>query len=198
MKLNPKKINISESDIEDYFYENPEKVELFDEHVVSWLFRQMKLPSGIADLVGITNLGTVLVVELKNTDINSNALTQVKRYEYDLSSIMYKAGEEFGYFIPVIKSAVIGKGIDDKTFFEANALGIYVMNFSVEIYVPSVSPLSWKREFQEKINSQYSEIAKSPEVVNAVSALFEKASDRLTSLSAFDETLDSIEEKYND
>ena len=79
----------TEKDLEDYLYKYPEEI-----GVDKWIGRQFRLPSGVADLVGICGIKEeearpcVIVVELKKGVLNPNAIAQVSRYANDMRSVI--------------------------------------------------------------------------------------------------------------
>lgn len=136
MLIDPNKVNLSEADIESWLYENPSKLVLVPSYsyVKRWVARQMVVPSGRIDLLGITNNGLPVVVELKNVPIDSAALAQVCRYAYDIENI--------GDFRRECIKVVIGKGgIGKSVMHEAEAMGVWAFSFDVHL---SASLSSWK------------------------------------------------------
>lgn len=77
-------MNFSEKELEDWFFSNPQEFY----KPVEWQQRQLKLPSGIADVVGIGTdgytEGDIFVVELKAVELKSRDICQVIRYREDL------------------------------------------------------------------------------------------------------------------
>lgn len=94
MNVDPRKINLSEKDLEDYLFENPGLVKMpfTFEPIERWFGRQLHVPSGIIDLIGVTVSDRIAVVELKNTEIFSSHLTQVCRYAVDIENAIMQAG----------------------------------------------------------------------------------------------------------
>src|SRR5690349_1304072 len=81
--------NHSEKDVEGWLYAHPETVRLGTSwQVKQWIGRQYKLPSGIADLIGVNEDGTVVVVEIKNVPADARAIAQVCRYAEDVRAIL--------------------------------------------------------------------------------------------------------------
>jgi len=87
--IDERKVNLAEADIEQWLWENPGAVQIdiwgSQDCVDVWIGRQVAVPSGVIDLLGRTADGTIVVVEVKNTQIQSGALTQVRRYTFDRS-----------------------------------------------------------------------------------------------------------------
>jgi hypothetical protein len=139
MNIDINKVNLAEKDIENWLFENPHElgVGYMGEYMVErWIARQYPLPSGIADLVGISGHGLVVVVEVKNVPISKAAVLQVCRYANDLDDI---SGNRSGYYTldsnlrRGISRILIGPSIDDQTFNEAMAVGVEVIAFGVEM-----------------------------------------------------------------
>lgn len=165
MIINSNKVNLSEEDIENWLWENQPS------YITKWLGRQVKLPSGIADLIGIHKDGDIAVIELKNIEIDSAALTQVCRYAKDMENIMDRFccthyTEEYMYEHgmlgqTIIQKYVIGKGIpSDKVIFEANALDVNVGFFSVD-YSIKLSGVVFTDEKMNEIDQEIIFVANS-------------------------------------
>lgn len=158
--IDPSNVHILERDIEEFLWKNPES--LFDSarnpFVKSWLGRQVALPSGIADLVGVNRVNSLVVVEVKNTPITSEALAQVCRYSYDLENI---ESHLFDYTEtrPVWK-IVVGSGKhENKIQFEADALSIILITFDVRLTLDLSGPYHWSREFGEELKINYEQLS---------------------------------------
>lgn len=127
-----------EKDIEDYLWDNPGALDctLAPFGVSQWVERQMRLPSGIADLVGICNyrgsneFPSPIVVELKLNQINSDALTKVSRYAADIEEILDSMVDWPTREYARVSKMVIGSQISNTVFAEAQALGISVLTYS--------------------------------------------------------------------
>lgn len=140
MAFNIARLNLSERDIEDWLYENPQSVSLKNELFVvdRWIGRQYKLPSGIADLVGWTSSEHIIVAEIKNVPADGKAIAQVCRYAHDIANI---AQRHWGYHWvndvgPYIPKVVIAPSFDSMTtYFEAEACGVFLLEFSVSLTV---------------------------------------------------------------
>lgn len=165
MKIDISRLNLSEKDIEDWLYENPNRVTTTWGIVTEWIGRQYHLPSGIADLIGVTDGGMVVLIEVKNVPINKAALTQVCRYAADLTAILYW---RFDYPNPElrglshIEKIIVGPSIDDQTFTEAVALDIDIHEFSVSL-VLDLGVTRWTQGTTEMLSKRYREIAHQPE-----------------------------------
>lgn len=136
MIISPSKVNLLEKDVEDWLWANPNALAIHEyDPVIEWTHRQFSLPSGIADLVGMTEHGSVAVVEVKNTPIGPDALAQVARYASDIEWMCYLASIQANApgKIPRVKRVVVGRSIDRKTFLEARALDITIFVFDVTL-----------------------------------------------------------------
>lgn len=145
MVIDERKVNLAEADIEQWLWENPGAVNVrAGLDVVEWTGRQFKVPSGIADLIGLTEDGDIVVVEVKNGPIAPDALTQVTRYAKDIEDICVAAAYKHKLydqkFQPIISRVVIGKSIDGKTLTEAEAMGIETIAFGLHLHL-TLSPL---------------------------------------------------------
>lgn len=174
MVIDERKVNLAEADIEQWLWENPEEVQFLYygtvERVQRWIGRQFDVPSGIIDLMGISTTGFVVVVEVKNTEIQPSALTQVSRYAFDVRNITewahhYASCERD---CPQVVSVVIGKSIDDKTFKEAEALQIKIVTFLVKLTLDTKCGLEYSEEYREYRVNRWAEIAKQPAFESAV------------------------------
>lgn len=149
MIIDERKVNLAEKDIEQWLYENPDQIQIgrYSGTIKQWLKRQYEMPSGIADLIGITEEGWIAVVEVKNTAIDARALTQVCRYAADIESICETACARIGAPPPegFVCKVIVGKSIDEKTMKEARALHISIVCFSIEVTLAA-----WPVEFTDE------------------------------------------------
>lgn len=162
--IDPRKVNLAEKDIEDWIYMNDEEAIPLnwgpDTYVKEWIARQYHVPSGIIDLLGITNDGDFVVVEVKNTEITSEALAQVCRYAYDIRmAMMHVLGSEDATVFKI----VIGKGSPEtKIMFEARALDVSLYTFEVALNLKVSGEWSFRRETDEKFHQDYQRIGSDP------------------------------------
>lgn len=85
----------SEKHLEDYLWQHPEALGMMeipeewgsDDPVHNFVTRQLRLPSGIADLISVSWATVFTVIELKRGDIDSQAFTQLMRYRADINWI---------------------------------------------------------------------------------------------------------------
>lgn len=163
--IDPRKVNLSEKDIEDWLWENPGAVTVYEyAPVAEWTHRQFKLPSGVADLVGVTDYNHIVVVEVKNTPIGSDALAQVSRYAADIGLISRTALENDGLDRlsgPSIMRIVIGKSIDKATMLEAEALGVIVHVFDVSLTLTVTEIINLPEDFTHFRDSENDSIGRS-------------------------------------
>lgn len=133
--IDPRKVNLAEKDIEDWLWENPKSL-----RVDKWVGRQVRVPSGIIDLLGV-RLGKIplpVVVEVKNVEITPQAILQVCRYAYDIDRI---AGEirarrgEFGIENYIEKILIFKGGVSNDLMYAANALGVWLQSFNVDLNI---------------------------------------------------------------
>lgn len=157
MNLDAERCNLKERDIEDYLWENPQLVYTGSGNSIDhWIARQLHVPSGIIDLFGVTGDGTAAVVEIKNVTIDSRAIVQVCRYAKDIETVLERAGN-FG----VPERVVVGPDIDNNALFEANAVDVHCMHFTVDITV-KLGGVGWTAAFRERMSREYQELAASP------------------------------------
>lgn len=127
MQLDPRYFNLAEAAIEQWLFENPTAIpgrhKEFS-YIERWLARQYALPSGVADLIGVTESNKLVVVEVKASPITKSSILQVCRYAHDVVEI---AGMLEGYeFLDphhraYLDKVVIGFEIDQQTLIEAEA-----------------------------------------------------------------------------
>jgi hypothetical protein len=154
MIIDEQKINLAEQDIEQWLWENPGAVTGEFGTIQRWIKRQYKVPSGVVDLIGLSDDYQVVVVEVKNVGIDAGALTQVCRYAADVKYI-YEWVSAYGSrnidenitFWEVAK-IVIGRSVDARTLLEAEALGVEVIFFCVSLSL-SLGKLVLRDDFLE-------------------------------------------------
>lgn len=165
MNIDISRLNLTEKDIEDWLYENPSNVTTVWGCVTEWVGRQYHLPSGIADLIGVTDCGMVALIEVKNVPINKAALTQICRYAADLLEIFqwrydYPNPEMRGW--SHVTKIVVGPSIDDQTLTEAGALDIDIREFTLSLDI-DLNEVSFAPEVRDSLSTEYREIAHRPE-----------------------------------
>lgn len=163
MIIDERKVNLAEKDIEQWLWENPWSVcGQYGQRVTRWLKRQYGLPSGVADLIGITETEQLIVVEVKNAKIDASALAQVSRYAFDLSyiyTLVVRDVEPCGMGTPEVLKVVVGRAIDTQTLREAEALDVAISCFQVDLSL-SVSSVEWSQEFRSQRRNVYDELRK--------------------------------------
>lgn len=179
MELKELKSKLTEKDIEDFLWENPGVVSSPRFTVKKWTHRQLSLPSGRLDLMGITDRNNVVVVEVKNVPVNSSAITQVSRYSYDIRQILGIAeakkhsslswdGTSDIYVVPVI----VAPSFSDQIFRECKACYIETLVFAPVLNL-NISSIAWTPDYLKQAGEQYEKIADS----NKFSSLWEIATD---------------------
>jgi len=162
--LDVSKVNILEKDIEEWLFLNPSFLDYGWGTIDRWFGRQYQLPSGIADLIGVTERGALVVVEVKNVAIGKAAVLQVCRYASDLQEIAsYRMsypreypGKEWSS--PVVRKVLIGPSVDSQTYTEAVACGVFVMTFVPRLTL-TVSRLGWSMDYREEREKQFETIS---------------------------------------
>lgn len=158
------RIPLCEKDIEDYLFDNPGEVSFFTNdgtnlRIARWVGRQISVPSGIADLLGVTEEGAAVVVEVKLGAIDGKAIAQCARYARDLGIVFERIrGIANGNFdMPVLK-LVIGASIDKWSMFECYATDTCWIEFSPMLTM-SFSRTRFTSEFHQSVRDQYSALA---------------------------------------
>jgi hypothetical protein len=155
MIIDIERANLLEKDIEDYLHINPKHLNFPEMTVERWIARQFEVPSGIVDLIGLTNHETLVVVEVKNGPINAKAITQVSRYAYDIYQII---GVYDHAYPPYIYKIVVGSSLDKQAMFECEAANVYPVVFEAELTL-TMGRRSWTDESREQLDSEYRRIA---------------------------------------
>lgn len=139
MRLEVDRVNLYEKDIEDYIYENPQGVRFNHfgtELLISeWIGRQMQLPSGVADLVGRTEHGSILVLEIKNVTLDGNAVAQVCRYAHDIEQAAQYAKDSGPFTKMNIYKFIIGPSAPTKVMHECYAMNVKPITFEPSLHV---------------------------------------------------------------
>lgn len=163
MKIDINRLNLLEKDIEEWLFDNPGVLPAVYKKnpIVGWIGRQYQLPSGIADLIGVREDKTLVVVEVKNVAINKAAILQVCRYTHDLKHILsnrmdYPHVRDWNE--PVIEMIVVGPSIESQTFTEAQAVNVRVFQFS-PVLTLNIASLSWDDDYRDSIRAQHDRIS---------------------------------------
>jgi hypothetical protein len=137
MKVDPSKINLAEKDIEDWLYENPTKVDLgFGRSIKKWIGRQVQVPSGRIDLLGILEYSghiAFVVTEVKNTEFTQSAILQVSRYAADIESVAndYSCRTDNRISDHVMKLVIARGSPSDQLLQEAESINVWLTSFNV-------------------------------------------------------------------
>lgn len=118
-------MNFSEKELEDWCYKNPMSL-----GIERWVGRQLVIPSGILDLVGIADEscpGNLTLFELKAVPLKSSAVLQVCRYAADL--------ERLSGVDEVIKICIGPGGVSDELLFAADAVGVTLKNLEPSFFI---------------------------------------------------------------
>lgn len=132
--------------------------------IAKLLGRQVRLPSGICDLIGITNFKrpAITVFELKRGPVDSHSLAQCLRYMRDIKTICEEvlhpsegyttlhlgaidAAAEYRalYYMPLVTGALVGSDVADKhivTACEASDIAVFTYDYIDGDYI--FDPLS--------------------------------------------------------
>lgn len=182
MTIDSSRINLSERDIEDYLFDHPGEV--FGDGA-RWIKRQFAVPGGIIDLIGQTESGRIVVVEVKNVAIDSSALAQVCRYAYDINEILSTIEYRFrtheleiaDVSHPPVFKMVIGRSVDTKTKREAEALDVYLLTFETELHLNISYRSNWETGFEGERAMQYEILSDDDDLYEALCAHKKRAFD---------------------
>ena len=109
-------MNFLEKELEDWFFEHPEAFVC----EVEWTHRQLKLPSGIADVVGVDTESNIHLVELKAVSLSSKDICQVIRYRADIKLACRNSA---------VSAYLVGPGhIPGPLQYEADAAGVKLIS----------------------------------------------------------------------
>ena len=159
------KQHVMEKDVEEALYEGYHDLRGGRWLVAEWIGRQVRVPSGVLDLLGLslpyriisgsTIFHDIVVAEVKNVPIDASALTQVSRYAYDVREIIEPLMVESDHGYRLFR-AVIGPSISDTTFREAEALGVDIFTFELNLVLSIGGRIAWKDDFVEARQEEYS------------------------------------------
>jgi len=150
------RVNILEADIEEYLYQNPTSIRLYQGMFIKeWVARQFHVPSGVIDLLGVANNGCYVVVEVKNTEITSSALTQVSRYAQDIERIFSKIDKLHNHYNFAGKIVIGREPVTNQIIFEAEALGITLLTFDVSLSLNISSSWGWSKKYLNELDDTY-------------------------------------------
>lgn len=174
MIINEKKVSLAEKDVEQWLWENPQSLVVDSAYrVEKWIHRQFAVPSGVIDLIGVTNGKRFIVVEVKNTEIKAEALTQVSRYAFDINNLALWAIEGSGVsdgavatLIDCLK-VVVGRDIDNRTYLEAESMDVHIVTFQVNLSLSVTDTLRWPDNYRQEREYSYSNIANADEQMRA-------------------------------
>lgn len=158
------RVSLSEKDIEDYLFDNPGEVSFYflkeyPFRIARWIGRQVSVPSGIIDLLGITEQGAPVVVEVKLGAIDGKAIAQCARYAEDLKVVLRKIQKSVnGEFDPYVYRVVIGASIDKTAIFECYATETCWIEFAPTLAL-SFRKSDFSDEYYKSITDQYSSLA---------------------------------------
>jgi hypothetical protein len=160
----------TERDLEDVLYMHCEKVLVTenDLQVEQWLTRQLTVPSGRIDLLGIVRKENepdgelqLVIVELKNRPAKSEDILQVTRYAEDIRGVfiglkMLKGLQKF----PKVHRLLIAPGyISDQILFEANSVDVEIRSFSSVGGFKIDGLWEWTEDAENKMIEKYFEIS---------------------------------------
>lgn len=158
MNIDPRKVQLSEKDIEDWLWENPQAIESYGRVVKEWIGRQVIVPSGRIDLLGINRADGLVVVEVKNVVFESKHLTQVQRYARDLEDVYFElTGEPF----PVWKFLIGPFEPDNTVLMEADAMDIRIICIDYHLNADLSGPWFFNKEYNAKRKQDIKNLAES-------------------------------------
>lgn len=168
MEVDPRKVNLAEADIEQYLWENPHLVQLHGMPIERWIKRQFRIPSGILDLMGVNRLGSLALVEIKNTELKLEHIAQVKRYAYDINAVLTIHGAEDRLCNPIL----VGRSITDSLYRDCEACGVRVQVFDVSFKL-GVRIMGWRQEFWEEREQRHIELGDDKDLADYVAMVIE-------------------------
>jgi len=172
MNIDPRKVNLSEKDIEDYLFAHPEAAMNLngEPYIARWLARQFVVPSGIIDLLGYTVFGNIAIVELKNVPFESKHLTQISRYEHDIWTLLDKMNVGC-----IIQKYLVGPGVpDDTVLLEANSMGIEIYSFHCEYRIKVSQSWGFSENYYKERQDKYDQLLKG-EIFSELDIVFRSA-----------------------
>lgn len=193
MNIDISRLNLSEKDIENYLWEHPDEIGYNSRsgpgaYVTHWIGRQIEVPSGIIDLLGVLSTGQPVVVEVKNVPLEGRAVAQVVRYTHDIyctvSSRYNKCAGD------TVKSILIGTSIDNKTTHECIASKVIPMVFSSTMSL-EITQIEFNREYEGQIWDKRYSLSKSP-IFSVLDSFYAKP-ERLNVPSEYLEMNPSVE-----
>lgn len=120
---------LSEKQIEDRVFASGEIFQIAHrENLVRWTNRQVTLPSGRLDLIGVTDQGNIVIAEVKKGNADGRAVAQVGRYALDMMEAIHL--RQSNYFTPKIIKCVIAEGFRGKTLEECYAANVEAIAYS--------------------------------------------------------------------
>lgn len=161
MIVDSSKVSLSEKDIENWLWENPQSV-----GVEKWVARQFRVPSGIIDLLGVDDYQNPVVVEVKNVELTAAAILQVCRYANDVSRIVQSIGMKINEAY-VSKTVVFRGNISNELQYEANAVDVSLRSFQVNYDLKISGRWGWTAETFRRDIEFINDLSKKPEIIDA-------------------------------
>jgi len=164
MRIDTNKLNLSEKDLEDYIFDNPNIIEVpfTREKITKWIGRQFRIPSGIIDLIGITENHKIVVIELKNVPFSSSHITQVCRYAADIENAYFNYG---GMHNLIVKKILISPFEPSVEFItEANAVNVYLLTINIEINFEISGYWRYSEKYKDEYSKKLEELSKTDEI----------------------------------
>lgn len=175
MLINPRQVNLAEADIERYIFENPQLVcNGKRRRIDRWLRRQYRVPSGIIDLLGLDEMGDIVVVELKNTELKRDAILQVKRYAFDIDQMMVAAGVYSSHCYPILIGASVGADV----FLDCEACGVDVQTFRLSFSM-TIDRQVWTRDFLDERYERHEKLSRDAEIAMCIAEIERRESPHL-------------------
>jgi RecB family endonuclease NucS len=126
--LNRGGVSISEGIVQEWLYERPDLIQGEDlSPVIKWIGRQYKLPTGVADLIGVQENGNISLIEVKRLRITRADIWQVARYASGLERIFNRS---YGDRDKKVDLILVGSGIGWEILNDARAAGVKVFSYS--------------------------------------------------------------------
>ena len=152
----------SETDIEEYLWDHPDAL---SPYVDRWYARQLRVPSGRIDLIGVTHAKRPVVVEVKKEAITADALAQVCRYSQDIDEAVgylwdkYSLLGDFEPTRPRVLRVVVGRALTDSHLLRAaEGMRVAIFTFEPSLYL-NIGQQRWTPEFANERHSAVRELS---------------------------------------
>jgi len=138
--------DLTEKELEDFLWLNPNLID-----ISGWLGRQIIVPMGVIDLLGIDIYGNLTLIELKAVPYKSKHITQLNRYQSCLFSLAAMNG-----LVPIdiYKALVIPHNdhMSECELFEIHASDVWLFTYN---YNASDRTIFFNQPFNKAPKNRY-------------------------------------------